>query len=179
MDDNKVHSLPENDNGNNQGEKNTSVRSIICDYGERATIHGFYYLILGGSFIRKLIWFGFISCSFFYFLYNGVRLFTFFMSYPTMTKNEIITQQRMLFPAITICNYNAIRKLSNRKQSMNERKENNSLFNDTKNIDIEKLYQKFGHTMDEDGMFVSCKWKGKSCSGKHFRPSVHFPGKKT
>ncbi|CAB3987694.1 amiloride-sensitive sodium channel subunit alpha-like [Paramuricea clavata] len=107
---NKVHSIPENDKENNGKGKQMSVRKIISDYRERTTFHGFRYFILGGSFIRQLIWLGLILCSFAYFTFNGIRLFINFLNLPTMTKNEIITKQMMLFPAITVCNYNPIKQ---------------------------------------------------------------------
>ena len=109
---NKVQASSKHVNNENNEKKEglNSLRSIICDYGERTTVHGLRYLILGKSVFRKLIWFCFIFSAFLYFISNGVRLFTNFFDYPTMTKNEIIKQQKMLFPAITICNYNAIRK---------------------------------------------------------------------
>jgi hypothetical protein len=165
---NKVHSIPENDKGNNGKGKQMSVRSIISDYGERTTFHGFRYFILGGSFIRQLIWLGFILCSFAYFTFNGIRLFTNFFNFPTMTKNEIITKQMMLFPAITVCNYNPIKK-SKLQAAYN-------YANSLRGVDIDKVYQMYGHRMDEDGMFVSCKWRGKSCSGKDFRSTPQSMG---
>ncbi|CAB4039792.1 acid-sensing ion channel 1-like, partial [Paramuricea clavata] len=168
---NKVHSLPENDKENNGKGKQMSVRTIISDYGERTTFHGFRYFILGGSFIRQLIWLGLILCSFAYFTFNGIRLFTNFLNFPTMTKNEIITKQMMLFPAITVCNYNPVKKSklqavhnyansrtsSVRGQSEGEETNDNGIRNLTKSrgVDIDKIYQKYGHRMDEDGMFVS------------------------
>jgi hypothetical protein len=181
MDENKVHAIPGHENEYNGKEKQLSVRSIISDYGERTTFHGLRYLILGGSFIRQLIWFGFISSSLVYSTFNGVKLFTNFFSYPTMTKNEIITYQRMLFPAITVCNYNLLRK--SKQQELNtfvksafSSEEGNSNLKNERDVDIDKMYHMFGHRMDEDGMFVSCKWRGKSCSGKDFRSSAQSMG---
>ena len=195
MDENRVRPMPEhvNENDGKNDESRPTVRSIISDYGERTTIHGFLYLIRGGSFVRQLIWFCFISCSFAYFTLNGIRLFTNFFKYPTLTKYEIVTQKKMLFPAITVCNYNPIRKskqesilnylynnlklnvsLSNFRQSVANGSDNYAALNHTNNV--ERIYQSFGHSMDEDGMFVSCKWKGKSCSGKYFRSSAQSMG---
>ena len=183
---NKVHVLPKQAKSkNNEKKKDTSLRSIISDYGERTTIHGLRYLILGDSFIRKLIWFIFIFCSLLYFVFNDIRLFMNFFEYPTMTKNEIIKQQKMLFPAITICNYNAIKQpkfeavvtKANEELKRNFTDLQKKLVDSMKSeYDIQTLYKIFGHTMDEDGMFVSCKWKGKSCGKKDFRSSVQSIG---
>jgi hypothetical protein len=97
---NKVHSIPENDKGNNGKGKQMSVRSIISDYGERTTFHGFRYFILGGSFIRQLIWLGFILCSFAYFTFNGIRLFTNFFNFPTTLPeiSDILRRRSQLPP---------------------------------------------------------------------------------
>ncbi len=191
MGDNKAHSVSEQ---NNRTTKNKSIRSIVCDYAERTTLHGFRYLILGGSLIRRFVWLCFITCSCLYFAYNGFRLCTKFFQHTTMTKNEIITQQRMLFPAVTICNYNAIQESKREELVKLIRQKFNKLHGSTssrieethfinflniteyKDIDIELMYQNCGHTMDKEGMLVRCWWKGKSCSAKDFRSSAQNLG---
>ena len=181
---NKVQASPEYvNNENNEKKEDLSFRSIICDYAERTTVHGLRYLILGKSVFRKLIWFCFIFSAFLYFIFNGVRLFTNFFDYPTMTKNEIIRQQKMLFPAITVCNYNPVKKHKFKIALGIQKDEINGNLSDLKKKigtkvpdDIETLYKYFGHAMDEDGMFVGCKWKGTFCRSKDFKSSVQSMG---
>ena len=185
FDRNKVRSLPEHDENNKKKKNARSLKTIIYDYADRTTIHGLPYLIVGASFKRKLIWLVFMLCSVLYLLYNGITLFRNFFNHPTMTKNKIIRQQKILFPAITICNYNAVRKNKAEMEIKTALKDNGyqnwNVSNRKKIInkgeyDIETLYTLFGHTMDEDGMFVDCKWKGKRCSGKDFKSSVQSMG---
>ena len=172
MAENKVSAISANGDGNNNGN---SIRSIIFDYAERTTFHGIRYFIVGGSVARRLIWFAFVLCSFLYSTYNCIRLIDNYLDHPTMTKQKIITPQNMVFPAVTICNYNSIRnsKLSITESNVREKQ------NIIRHLDLDKLYQIYGHDMnsiDKHGMFVDCKWKGKPCGAKDFRPSVQSMG---
>jgi hypothetical protein len=66
-----------------------------------------------------------------------------------MTKNEIITNQRMLFPAITVCNYNLLRK--SKQQEVNafvksafSSEEGHCNLKNERDVDIDKMYHMFG-----------------------------------
>ena len=199
VDDKSVRKTSESDKEEKAKRNESSVRKIISDYGERTTLHGLHYLIHGRSFVRRFMWLCFIIFSFSYFMFTAIKLLTNFFEYQTMTKNEIIIPQRMLFPAITICNYNPIRKSAREKflqkylnknisatnsEARPRRAEGNNSHDDPdeiiddyiRNIDIETLYQSLGHTMAKDGMLASCKWKGMPCSEKDFRTTVQGMG---
>ena len=184
MADNKVSAISATGDENNGNNNGSSIRSIIFDYAERTTFHGIRYFIVGGSVARRVIWFAFVLSSFLYSTYNCIRLIDNYLDHPTMTKQKIITPQNMVFPAVTICNYNPARKGKhrptevdmNRKPIRAQPEVRKKSVIDNLSLELDKLYQTYGHNMDEDGMFVECKWKGKPCGAKDFRPSVQSIG---
>lgn len=197
MEENKVHSISPSSSNDNEGGKSKKVRSLISDYAEQTTLHGFYYFIRGGNKIRQLIWLLFIFCSFACFTYQFAVLVNDFLERKKLTQTEIITKRKMLFPAITICNYNPIRKTqiqaalrdlkgekkgNLRKNWLSSRRSsaiNDPHFGkqvDLNKVDIGTLFLNSGHKMDEDGMLVGCKWKGKACTANDFRSSAQSIG---
>ena len=178
MSDNKVSSISVNGDENNGNKNGNSIRSIIFDYAERTTLHGVRYLIVGGSVTRRFIWSGFVLFSFVYFTYNSIRLCENYLNHPTMIKQEIISAEKMVFPAITICNYNSVRKskVYAKNAQGQDVASNIKNLNITRHLELDKLFQTYGHNMDEEGMFVDCTLKGKRCDAKDFRSSVQSMG---
>lgn len=192
MEENKVHSNSGDVDKQNVKRKSKKATSLISDYAERTTLHGFYYIVHGGNRIRQLVWLLFILCSFAYFAHNTAGLVKNFLAHKKLTRTEIISSRKMKFPAITICNYNPVSKKKKQEafkdlegkpnisgknwQSSQSSGTNFSMKVDFDNVDIDTLYQKFGHTMDEDGMLVGCKWKGKACTEEDFRSSAQSMG---
>ena len=184
MSDNKVSSISVNGDENNGNKNENSIRSIIFDYAEGTTLHGVRYQIVGGSVTRRFIWSGFVLFSFVYFTYNSIRLCENYLNHPTMIKQKMIFAEKMVFPAITICNYNSVRKskvhVKNAQGQYQKPKYHQSSsikhLNITRHLELDKLYQTYGHNMDEEGMLVNCTLKGKRCDAKDFRSSVQSMG---
>ena len=176
--DSKVSSITVNGDENNGNKNENRIRSIIFDYAERTTLHGVRDLIVGGSVARRFVWFGFVLGFLFYFTYNSIRLFEIYSIHPTMTKQEVITAENMVFPAITICNYNSVRKskLYAKRQGQHVSSNLREHLDNIVHLGLDEVFQTYGHNMDEDGMFVDCKWKGKRCYAKDFRSSVQSMG---
>lgn len=108
-----------------------------------------------------------------------------------MSKNRLVSQEVMLFPAITICNYNPFRntdefkklKLSYLKRETSETKQQGRKSFNTSDtyasepqMDIEQLYHKFGHQMNAAGMLGKCIWKGRTCNEANFSSTTQSMG---
>ncbi|XP_028401236.1 acid-sensing ion channel 1-like [Dendronephthya gigantea] len=179
-DKNQVHSMSER-NATNQ---DNGVRAVFSDYGERTTLHGFYYLIHGGTSMRKFVWVVFILTAFGYLTYNAVKLFGKYFDYPTISKSRIVAQPDMLFPAVTICNYNPLRNVDKCdritmayfKNGTSKSNQLNRKSSGTSDADALRFYLECGHQMNEAGMLVECNWKGRSCNEANFSSTVQRMG---
>ena len=155
--------------------KKSNILSIIQEYTSRTTFHGVHYVFHVGSKLRRTIWLLFLLTSFTYFLFSSWKLYSRYRSYPISTKNKIVYPDEMLFPAITICNFNRFRKsqIGLLQQEVKEKNLSGRIVDDR---DFSDFFLKFGHKMDEEGMLLDCKWRGKNCSSKDFISTIEHLG---
>ena len=75
----------------------------------------------------------------------------------------------ILFPAVTICNFNAVLKSHLRNLQTN--------FNGSwSHANYADILRRYGHTINEEGMLLQCTWKGKSCNSTDFFSTVQDIG---
>ena len=90
-------------------EKEEASR-VIKDFGSYTTLHGFHFILDSGSIIRKIIWITLISLGiaflFIQFRDNCRKL----QSREIVISKDLERNENLLFPAITICNQNMMRK---------------------------------------------------------------------
>lgn len=94
---------------------------VIKDFSGYTTLHGFHFVLDSASRIRRIIWITLISlgiCAlFFQFRDNWRKL----RSYESVIGKDIEHAEKLLYPAITICNQNMMRKskiLGNRRENI-------------------------------------------------------------
>ena len=158
-------------------KKKLKILSVLKDYTANCTIHGINRVFnTNNSWLKRLIQFFFFSASVIFFVYNVKILFQRFLDRPTTTKTRVVRATDLRFPAVTICNYNAI-VLSSVKRFAKENGIESLEEIDNLNMSTEYFLQNNGHSMKKDsGMLVSCSWNGKDCSSNNFTSVINNMG---
>ena len=166
--DNRVATIQ---NSSKQRETGKLVRILatIKEYTCQSTLHGIQNVFHGDSKLKRLIWLVILFTSMAFFTYNLWHLYARFRTIPIATKNNIVSVNRMLFPAVTICNFNPVLKSHLRNLQTN--------FNGSwSHANYADILRRYGHTINEEGMLLQCTWKGKSCNSTDFFSTVQDIG---
>ena len=157
------------------------------NFVESSTLHGMHNIFSSQSNFRRITWTLFLLSGVGYFSYQSSVLLTEYFDYPVNTKVTLVYEKEPEFPAVTICNFNMLRKSVVSKHSygkvvdltlmskygteMNETEVDWSRY---ENVDISNIYYQAGHQMDE--MLMECFWKGDECSHQNFTPVLTSMG---
>ncbi|KQK82945.1 acid-sensing ion channel 3 [Amazona aestiva] len=76
-----------------------------------------------------------------------------YTAYPRITALDEAQSRVLTFPAITLCNYNRIRR-------------SQLTLNDLKSYDLGAFYQRAGHPIQE--MLLRCRFRGRDCGPENF-----------
>ena len=144
----------------------TRISSAIKEYTNESTLHGIGYVFHGGSKIRRFIWLVFLLTCMIFCIFQTWILTSRYLDYPISTKTKIVNADQILFPAVTICNFNPLRQseIHILAKFVNKRHWDTLNFAD--------IFQRYGHTMNEEGMLVRCTWKGKTCNSSDFYTTI-------
>ena len=166
MPDNCIHTIEKTSQQRATTKWTRRISSAIKEYTSESTLHGIGYLFHGGSKIRRFIWLVFLlTCMIFCILQTWILIWR-YLDYQVSTKTKIVNADQILFPAVTICNFNALRQseIHILAQFVNKR--------DWDTLNFADIIERYGHTMDEEGMLVRCTWKGKTCNSSDFYTTI-------
>ncbi|XP_035218608.1 acid-sensing ion channel 2-like [Stegodyphus dumicola] len=98
------------DYGSNLTEKNLTFKAVVAMFFKRSSIYALNQIANSKSTGRKLLWGiimigGLFGCS-----SQILRYLAAYAKYPVVVNINSISEFSLTFPAITICNFNAIRK---------------------------------------------------------------------
>ncbi|XP_071506083.1 epithelial sodium channel subunit alpha-like [Diadema antillarum] len=87
-----------------------SLSETVTDFGNATTIHGLQYIVNGGHVVFRLCWILICVAFLTIFILQGSEIFRDFSKNPYSTKIDIVSQSRLVFPAVTVCNANQLRR---------------------------------------------------------------------
>ncbi|XP_072166419.1 epithelial sodium channel subunit alpha-like [Diadema setosum] len=88
----------------------STVTALLSEFATTTTAHGIPNIYSARSIIEKIFWtLAFLVCLG-VFLWQSQTLIAEYLSFPYTTRTDIITSSSLLFPAITICNVNMMRR---------------------------------------------------------------------
>ncbi|XP_067032789.1 acid-sensing ion channel 1-like [Acropora muricata] len=164
-------------------EKEEASR-VIKDFGSYTTLHGFHFILDSGSLIRKIIWITLISLGIAFlsiqFRDNCRKL----QSREIVISKDLERNKNLLFPAITICNQNMMRKskiMGTDAQTFLDQQDTlkyhllgDSLFSKETDpaFNIEESVKNNSHDLSE--MLNTCIWSGRPCSAANFTPVLSY-----
>lgn len=98
-----------------QKKWNLGAAGKLREFCSETTAHGFGRLASSSSAIERLIWLVCLLSALTYTFVQGFRLVSDYFSYPVDVKVTMKHNEDLEFPAIVVCNMNAMRK-----QALNE-----------------------------------------------------------
>lgn len=98
-----------------QKKWNLGAAGKLREFCSETTAHGFGRLASSSSAIERLIWLVCLLSALTYTFVQGFRLVSDYFSYPVVVKVTMKHSEDLEFPAIVVCNMNAMRK-----QALNE-----------------------------------------------------------
>lgn len=93
-----------------QKKWNLGAAGKLREFCSETTAHGFGRLASSSSAIERLIWLVCLVSALTYTFVQGFRLVSDYFSYPVDVKVTMKHTEDLEFPAIVVCNMNAIRK---------------------------------------------------------------------
>lgn len=166
-----------------QSERDEASR-VMKDFGSYTTLHGFHFVFDSGSMIRRIIWVTLILLGicflFFQFRDNYRKL----RSNRSVIGKDLEHSQKMLFPAITICNQNMMRKskiMGTDAQTYLDQQDHVKAKVSGKNFlekeispdfNVEESVRKNSHNLSE--MMKECSWQKQPCTTANFTTFLSF-----
>ena len=176
------------------------MASNWTEFSESTTIHGLRFVNRTNSLFRRILWLLFVLTGCVFFSKQFYESLSQFFDYKVNTVVHMTNDVETKFPAITICNQNALRKskLDENKNDPAVQKllfrtrqflqfeqrnaTNTSILKSTKisGQHLREMYFKYGHTMQnltEGGMLEFCKQpNGQECNKDDFKRILTYSG---
>ena len=146
-------------------------------YIESTTAHGVVRIFIGKSLLRRIFWLFIVFASTSGCLYNCSDRIRFLSSKPTATTITVDRRQNVIFPAVTICNLNMLRRdyleslnLGNLPQLVLLLQDESTDFCNDELSNITDLpnitYQQFlfSGKLELENFIVGCEYLGRDCA---------------
>ncbi|CAH2274074.1 histidine decarboxylase [Pelobates cultripes] len=173
-----------------QEEETPQKASDLTVFASNSTLHGISHVFLpGGVTPRRVFWACAFLASLSIFLYQVADRIIYYTQYHHVTTLDEMESSKMTFPAVTICNYNGVRKSAMTYDDLLEvaemfkiNKEDTkvlSAFNMTTKtrsngsqmpFNVTEFYDRTGHTIDD--MMLECRYQNKPCGPGDFTVST-------
>ncbi|XP_065057267.1 acid-sensing ion channel 3-like isoform X2 [Rhopilema esculentum] len=172
------------------------MAALWREFSEATTVHGLRFVNFGQSLKRRLFWGALVLVGTALFASQFIETVGNYFKFKVNTVVYLSNDGNTKFPAITICNQNALRK-SKLEANKHDAIVQSLLYMTRKFIDnstsnkstpdghitgqqLRDLYFKYGHSMehiDEGGMLEFCRTPdGSLCSAKDFVRTLTFAG---
>ncbi|XP_043910880.1 acid-sensing ion channel 2-like [Protopterus annectens] len=183
-----------------------SVESLppptIQDFARSSTLHGIRYIFVYGPMnMRRFMWTLTFLGSLGLLVVESAERVAFYFSYPHVTKVDEVVANSLLFPAVTICNFNKFRFSKVGTNDLYHAGELLTLLDVNQEIrdphladpsvlailqqkanfknfravpfNIREFFDRVGHDLKD--MMLYCKYKGQECTHKDFQSvSIHI-----
>ena len=146
------------------------AQSLCKEFTESTTLHGISHVFSNGSKVRRFIWVICLLASTTHFLFS-------YFSFDVITRVTLISREHAIFPAVTICNFNPLRKdylqQVNLTKTLSLFQNVDDEFNESLaayNISMENMLRDGAHKMDNENMLLRCTFQGRECGEEDFKP---------
>lgn len=158
----------------------TDADKLLQDFSSYTTLHGLHFLFDSHSTIRRLIWIVLLLVCISVLVVQFQDNWRKYTSNMSVSSREMVKADSLVFPAVTICNQNMMRKSKIKGKDaqiyldrMDYLKANFlSLANVSSSFDVEKAVLESGHNISD--MIKMCYWQGRSCGPQNFTTSLSF-----
>ena len=163
------------------GKNEVTVATRCREFTESTTLHGIQNVFrTGSSKKRRIIWLLCLLFAFACYVKFTQILISSFLSYDVITHVTIVNQDAASFPAVTICNFNSLRREYSEQTKMSKilssfpgkslSLEDISALGNLTETSMDKIFRDGGHKLSE--MLYLCNFRGKNCHAQNFTPVV-------
>ena len=149
---------------------------LLNKFASYTTLHGFHFILESCSLLRRIVWGVLLVTGLVLLIMQCLYGFYKLADHESVTVKGQQRDEKITFPAVTICNLNMLRKdkiLGTEAQKFMDDIESimfgaglNDDANDTFTLDLEREVREAGHNLSE--MLSLCFWQGRLCSPKEF-----------
>uniref|UniRef100_A0A8D0H920 Acid-sensing ion channel 3 n=1 Tax=Sphenodon punctatus TaxID=8508 RepID=A0A8D0H920_SPHPU len=163
--------------------------SDLTAFARSCTLHGIGHVFLPGPLTpRRAAWASAVLLSLGIFLYQVDERVRYYGEYHHVTTLDEEETMLLVFPAITLCNYNRIRRSAVTRsdlhwmgrellgvepsdfpdylQTLGQTEANSPDFYPSKSFSLREFYQRTGHNMA--GMLLHCRYRRRECGPENF-----------
>ncbi|KAL8164748.1 UNVERIFIED_CONTAM: Acid-sensing ion channel 1C [Gekko kuhli] len=165
--------------------------SDIVNFAGSCTLHGVSHVFLPGPFTpRRLAWAGAVLAAVGIFLYQVAERVQYYQEYHHVTMLDEEEGKRLLFPAVTLCNYNRIRRSRLTRNDLHwlgpemlgvgptdfpdylralgwpETDASPLGFFPTRTFNMLDFVQRTGHALED--MLLDCRFRSRECGPENF-----------
>ena len=172
------------------GEKKAKAKDWDA-FANSSSVHGIRFTSPGFSRTRRLAWGVLIICGFGILFGSMTSAVVKYLQYEVNTIVTMVSEREANFPAVTLCNMNALRRSkfaasgSQNAQYLHlaklltmtdlEGTSGNVTLPDISGKHVKDMYRYFGHTLDQfedGGMLLNCSYRGIKCDKASFKPVI-------
>lgn len=177
VEDFKMEASVEGIQTNHSNEQRIAPSSeLLDDFASYTTLHGFHFVVGSFNLFRRIVWALLLIVGLGTLILQCLNGFTKLSNKDSITVKEQQRNKTILFPAVTICNQNMLRKdkiLGTEAQTFMDDVES-LIFgeglrdNVTQNftLDLDRVVRQAGHKISE--FLLYCYWHGRFCGPDDF-----------
>lgn len=166
------------------------ARHLWEDFLGNSTLHGLHYIFEKRPGLQRFIWLILQACMLSLLIWQTSTIALKYLEFDVTSSIELVTEEKVKFPAITFCNFNKYRKsfindtdffkVIEKKNPLYEN-ENNSVdwtkYPKINDLNMTAFIYNVSHQMDYDnktkkGMLYYCTWKGEKCDKTYFKRTL-------
>ena len=156
-------------------KKSDKIHKLWVSFLDSCTLHGFHFCFSGNPPVRRVIWTLLLLGAFALFFEKCTDSIINYFQFPFTTTTLIVYENSLVFPAVSICNYNDARFSKMNGTTVHElyfrtkiKGENVShLMEKISGEEMTKTLTEAAHRLDE--MILECKWqKDSKCDHRNF-----------
>ena len=160
------------------------TKKIIKEFGSYTTLHGFHFIFDSSSLIRKIIWVVLLVLGLSFLMLQFRDNWRKLYSNRSTISREIEHNESVIFPAISLCNQNMMRKSKvlgtyaqtflDQQDELKIQFEGPSIFEQEipESFDIEESVRRNSHNLTE--MLKMCSWIHAPCTAANFTPFLSY-----
>ena len=155
--------------------KESKISVLVNEFAGYTTLHGFHFVLESCSVVRRILWATLILLALVILAFQCLNGLNKLLEHDSVTIKEQQREDAILFPAVTICNQNMMRKdeiMGTAAQKFLDKIESllyngfNNNTNDSFSLDLDKEVRRAGHNISD--MLIACFSQGKICKPEDF-----------
>ena len=158
----------------------TKNEKLLKDFSSYTTLHGLHFLFDSQSKVRRLVWVVLLIGCAIVLVVQFQNSWGKYKQYLTITSKEIEKSDKLLFPAVSICNQNIMKRSkiegTDAQGYLDQldywKHKAGIVANVSGEFDIEKAVNESGHKLED--MMKMCTWKGGLCGPHNFTVFFSF-----